>query len=81
MTSSNILIFLPFVTYRNQLILFLLSAFWGPLPHPLWTSNKYGPQVVEHYVRTHQLHGELGLGDGPRFYNHSLGKELYNAAG
>ena len=25
----------PLVTYRNQLILLLLSAFWGPpLPHP-----------------------------------------------
>ena len=38
-------------------------------------------QVVDHYARTHQLHEDLGLGDGPRYYSHSLGKELYNAAG
>ena len=25
---------LPLVTYRNHLILLLLSAFWGPLPPP-----------------------------------------------
>ena len=32
----------PHVTYRNKLIWFLLSAYWGP-PHPMRTSYKYGP--------------------------------------
>ena len=34
----------PFVTVTNQLILFLLSAFWGPpSPHPMRTSYMEAP--------------------------------------
>ena len=46
------------------------------------SSNRWPAEpLVEHYVRTYQLHGELRLEDGPKYYNHSLIKELYNAAG
>ena len=46
---SNIWIFgplPPFVMYRNQMILFFVFLFWGPLPHPLRTSYKYSPLSV-----------------------------------
>ena len=47
MTSAKISDFLtpsPLVTNRNQLILFLSSACWGPsIPHAVRTSYKYGP--------------------------------------
>ena len=46
------------------------------------SSNRWpSERLVDHYVRTYQLHGELRLEDGPKYYNHSLAKELYNAAG
>ena len=48
MTSANFSDFLtpspgPLVTVTNQLILFLLSAFWGTPPHPLRTSYVEAP--------------------------------------
>ena len=47
MTSAKFSYFfipIPLVTVTNQMILFLLSAFWGPpSPHPLWTSCMEAP--------------------------------------
>ena len=49
MTSAKFSVFWtphrsPIVTYRHQLILFHLTAFWGPpIPHPVRMSYKYGP--------------------------------------
>ena len=60
MTSAKFLDLLTHtpVTFTNQLILFLLSAFWGhPSPHPLRTSYKYGPQGAPSQVGPEANHG------------------------
>ena len=56
MTSTNISDFftpspLFLVTYRNQLILFLLSAFWGPPPPPSSADVIYGSPHSERWFR------------------------------
>ena len=48
---------LPLVMYRNQLIVFLLSVFWG-FPNQVQTSYKYGPQGQgQQHERAHRLPG------------------------
>ena len=40
--------------------------------------------VIKQYMKTNwvsQIHRNYGIDDGVRYYNHTLGKELYNAAG
>ena len=46
-----------------------------------WPSKK----KTDHFLKSYEM-GELGEGffapgDGPRYYNYTLGKELYNAGG
>ena len=53
MTSAKFSVFLipsP-VTVPNQLILFLSSAFWGPLPHPMQTSYMEAPLPNHPYLQ------------------------------
>ena len=37
---------LPLVSVVNQFIVFLSSAFWGPLPQQLWTSHMDAPLAI-----------------------------------
>ena len=70
---------LPLVTYRNHLILFLLSAFGDPLPHPLRTSYMEAP-LCEITGKWHVLNDPLqqsgNKADGPRTSAHSVFRQI-----